>query len=174
MRVRTEAHRVVCLGAIVGALAAASAGPVLAQSAGDENCSVWTDYRRQIGENSAKIRRDGGRVYVWAGGAESGPEAEWYDVTGTPLNVGELQYGLGADAIPSIDIPLFVQPDDPRLMDLPPSPYRRCERPESADEIMVIGYVAGGTARAYPTALLDRHEVVNEQGADGKPFTVGW
>ena len=138
-----------------------------------DSCNVWTEYRRQIGEDSPKIRRDGEQVFVWAGGDESGPGAEWYEVTDTPINIAELQYGLGADAIPSIDVPLFVAPDDPRLMDIPPSPYRRCERPQSADEIMVIGYVAGGTARAYPTALLDRHEVVNEE-ANGKPFAVGW
>lgn len=138
-----------------------------------DSCNVWTEYRRQIGENSSKIRRDGDQVFVWAGGDESGPGAEWYEVTDAPINIAELQYGLGADAIPSIDVPLFVAADDPRLMDIPPSPYRRCERPQSIDEIMVIGYVAGGTARAYPTALLDRHEVVNEE-ANGKPFTVGW
>jgi hypothetical protein len=37
----------------------------------------------------------------------------------------------------------------------------------------VIGYVAEGQPRAYPTALLDGHELVNDE-ALGKPFTVGW
>ena len=86
---------------------------------------------------------------------------------------GDLQYGIGKDRIRSIDDPVFVAPTDPRLTGIPPSRYRRCERPESADEIMVIGYVAEGQARAYPTALMDRHEIVNDQ-ANGKPFTVGW
>lgn len=144
-----------------------------AAAAQPDSCSVWSEYRGLLGEGSAKIRREGDQVFVWAGGDESGPDSEWYEFTGAPVDPTELQYGIGKDRIRSIDIPLFVQPDDPRLMDIPPSPYRRCERPETPDEIMVIGYVAGGQARAYPTALLDRHEVVNEE-ANGKPFTVGW
>ena len=34
-------------------------------------------------------------------------------------------------------------------------------------------YVVGGDARAYPTALLDGHELVNDV-IGGKPRTVGW
>lgn len=154
-----------------GDAADGSAEPTVAVAA--DTCSVWSEYRGLLGEGSAKIKREGDQVFVWAGGDESGPGAEWYEFTDSPVDPTELQYGLGADAIPSIDVPLFVEPDDPRLMDIPPSPYRKCERPETADDIMVIGYVAGGQPRAYPTALLDRHEVVNET-ANGKPFTVGW
>lgn len=179
--------RLAALTAVVGGLAACGGAeaadgqagtegpaPVAQVAAAPDTCSVWTERRGIIGAESPKIRRDGDQLFVWAGGEESGPGAEWYDVTGTPLNVAELQYGIGADAIPSIDIPLFVPANDARLLDLPVSPYRRCERPETIEEIMVIGYVAGGTARAYPTGLLDRHEVVNENTPDGKPFTVGW
>jgi len=138
-----------------------------------DSCSVWSEFRGILGEGSAKIRTEGENVFVWASGEESGPGAEWYDFTGAPIDPTELQYGIGRDRIRSIDVPLFVRPDDERLMELPVSPYRRCERPETADDIMVIGYVAGGQPRAYPTGLLDRHEVVNET-ANGKPFTVGW
>ena len=138
-----------------------------------DSCSVWSEYRGLLGDGSSKIRRDGDEVFVWAGGDESGPGAEWYDFTDAPMDPAELQYGLGRDRIRSIDVPIFVSPDDPRLMELPVSPYRRCERPQTAGDIMVIGYVAAGQPRAYPTALLDRHEVVNET-ANGKPFTVGW
>lgn len=144
-----------------------------AQVAAADSCSVWSEYRGLLGAGSDKIREEGDQVFVWAGGEEAGPDAEWYDFTGAPIDPTELQYGIGRDRIRSIDIPIFVSPDDPRLMELPVSPYRRCERPEDADEIMVIGYVAAGQPRAYPTALLDRHEVVNET-ANGKPFTVGW
>jgi hypothetical protein len=161
----------VACGGADGETTDAARGPRLAAAA--DSCSVWSEYRGLLGEGSAKIRRDGEDVFVWAGGDESGPGAEWYEFTGAPVDPTELQYGLGADAIPSIDVPLFVEPDDPRLLQIRPSPYRRCERPETADEIMVIGYVAAGQPRAYPTALLDRHEVVNET-ANGKPFTVGW
>ena len=131
--------------------------------------------RGVLGEESPKIRRSGDSVFVSAGGDESGPGAEWFDFTGAPMDPAELQYGIGADRIESIDDPVFVQPDDPRLLDIEPSPYRPEERPETIDEIPVIGYLTdAGEARAYPTALLDRHEVVNDRTGQGKPFTVGW
>jgi len=87
--------------------------------------------------------------------------------------VEELQYGIGIDRIPSIDDPPFVEPDDARLLRIPPSPYRPDERPSTNEEIPVIGYVQDGEAPAYPTALLDRHEVVNDR-IRGKPVAVGW
>ena len=141
--------------------------------AANDSCSVWSEFRNVIGDDSPKIRREDGRTYVWAGGDESGPGAEWFDFTDAAIPAGELQYGIGKDRIRAIDDPLFVPPDDPRLLEIPPSPYRKCERAETADEIMVIGYVAEGQPRAYPTALLDGHELVNDE-AMGKPFTVGW
>ena len=68
---------------------------------------------------------------------------------------------------------LGLSPDDPRLLKLRPSPYRQAEKPTKSDEIMVIGYVIEGEARAYPAALLDGHELVNDRIGD-KPVTVGW
>lgn len=141
--------------------------------AGPDSCSVGSEVRGVIGEDSWKIRREGDRTYVWAGGERRGPGSHWYDFTDALIPAGELQFGIGKDRIRAIDQPLFVAPDDPRLLDIPPSGYRKCERPRTNDEIMVIGYVWQGQPRAYPTALLDRHEVVNDQGS-GKPFTVGW
>ncbi len=141
----------------------------------DPDCGVWEEYRAIIGDNSEKIRQEGDSTWVWIGGAESGPNAEWADFTGAPMPPGELQYGLGFDAIPSIDDPVFTRPDNPALLNLiPNSPYRTCERPRTNDEIMVIGYVAeNGEARAYPTGLLDRHELVNDEAGE-EYFTVGW
>ena len=49
----------------------------------------------------------------------------------------------------------------------------RGRKPKSNDEIDVIGYVDGDDARAYPIALLDQHELVNDN-VGGKPVTVGW
>ena len=78
------------------------------------------------------------------------------------------------DSIRAIDDPLFVKPDDPRLLKyVGRSPYRRDEVAKTNDEIRVIGVVRGATARAYPIALLDRHEVVNDR-IEGKPVAVGW
>jgi hypothetical protein len=131
-------------------------------------------FTNQLGEGSPKIRRDAdGEVYVYADGdLEDASTLEWYSFTGSPFPAEELQYGIGKDRIRAIDDPLFVSPDDPRLLAIPPSPYRK-EPVETADDIMVIGYVMEGEPRAYPTALLDRHEVVNDE-FKGKPVAVGW
>lgn len=131
------------------------------------------NFPSQLGEDSPKIRRqDDGRVLVWASGDLEGADSDWYDFTGAPFPPEELQYGIGKDEIRAIDDPLFVAPDDPRLLSIPPSRYRD-EPATTVDEIMVIGYVMEGEPRAYPTALLDQHEVVNDE-FKGKPVAVGW
>ncbi len=130
-------------------------------------------FRGILGADSPKVKRAGGKTLLWAGGDPRGDKAEWFDITDAPIPTEKLQYGIGKDRIRSIDDPLFVAPDDARLLRLPASHYRRKERPKTNDEIMVIGYVVGGEARAYPTALLDQHELVNDR-IGGKPVTVGW
>mgnify|MGYP001036832451 FL=1 len=62
------------------------------------------------------------------------------------------------DCIPSIDAPRFTAPG---------------EKPELHDEDLVLGLVRGGTARAYPVWVLDRHEIVNDVIA-GEPVAVTW
>ncbi len=130
-------------------------------------------YSGVLGSGSRKIRTEDGKTYLWAGGKPTGPQAHWYDFTGAPIRAANLQFGIGKDTIRAIDDPLFVSPDDPRLMKLPHSPYRPDERPKTTDDIMVIGYADGDDARAYPAALLDGHELVNDC-VGGKPVTVGW
>ena len=120
-----------------------------------------------------KVRDVGSKILLWASGERDTSDAKWYDFTGAPIPSAELQFGIGQDKIRSIDDPLFVSPDDPRLLDLPASRYRPDEQPESNDEIMVIGFARGDDARAYPAALLDRHELVNDH-VDGMPVTIGW
>ena len=124
-------------------------------------------------DNPWKIRREGDKTYIWSGGDKGGEGATWYDFTGAPMPPEELQFGIGKDRIRAIDDPYFVSPDDPRLIKIPPSPYRPTEKPKTNDDIMVIGYVENGIARAYPTALLDHHELVNDD-FKGKPVTVRW
>lgn len=134
-------------------------------------------FRGKLGKGNQKIKREGDKTFVWAGPREHGPgsdKATWYDFTGAPFAPEELQFGIGMDSIPSIDDPMFVDADDARLLKyLPSSPYRRDERPKTIEEIQVIGFVNGDEARAYPIALLDRHELVNDT-VGGKPVTVGW
>ncbi len=130
-------------------------------------------YRGVIGPKSKKIKRVGDKTFISASRDPSSPEAEWYDFTGSVIPPGELQFGIGKDSIPAIDDPLFVTPDDPRLLKLSHSPYRKEERPSTFDEIKVSGFMHGDQARAYPIALLDHHEFVNVD-IGGKPVTVGW
>ena len=93
--------------------------------------------------------------------------AEW----GTNYSDGATS---GKDRIRAIiDDPYFVSPDDPRSIKIPPSRYRPTEKPKTNDNIMVIGYVENGIARAYPTALLDHHELVHD-AFKGKPVTASW
>jgi hypothetical protein len=127
-----------------------------------------------LGPDSVKIRRVGGRTFLYAEGDPASDTAEWYDFTGALIPPDELQYGIGKNTIRPIDDPLFVSPDDRRLLEMiPSSSYRFEAKPESVEDIWVIGYVEGGQAKAYPVALLDHHELVNDT-IGGKPITVGW
>ncbi|MCH8878650.1 MAG: DUF3179 domain-containing protein [Planctomycetes bacterium] len=130
-------------------------------------------FRGVLGADSDKIKKIGDRTLLWASGDRESDGAKWYDFTGAPMPAEDLQFGIGQDAIKAIDDPVFVDPDDPRLLRIPTSTYRPEEEPKTNDEIMVIGYVYGDDARAYPVALLDDHELVNDM-VGGKPVTVGW
>ncbi|MCP4247489.1 MAG: DUF3179 domain-containing protein [bacterium] len=158
---------VVLIAAVIVAL------PFMTAAAGDKD-SQKPKYRGLLGPDNKKVRTEGDKTLLWAGGGKpDSAEAQWYDFTGSPISAADLQFGIGKDRIRSIDDPLFVSPDDPRLLELPPPGYGRAEKPKTNDEIEVIGYVVDGQARAYPTALLDRHELVNDR-IGGKPVTVGW
>jgi hypothetical protein len=160
---------VVVLSSTVGILIAIAC---LAQTK-DETSSSSKEYRGLLGPDSKKVKKEGGKTYLWAAGKPSSPDAKWYDFTGSPIPPAELQFGIGKDRIRSIDDPLFVKPDDPRLLKLARSPYRRDEKPPTNDDIPVIGYAVGNDVRAYPIALLDFHEVVNDRIGD-KALAVGW
>jgi len=134
-------------------------------------------YAGRLGSGSDRIRRENGKVYIWAGGGPPGSKsAKYFDFTGAPFAPEDLQFGIGKDRIRAIDEPYFVKPDDPRLLKaIPQSPYpdRRGRQRRSNDDILVIGYVQQGQARAYPVALLDRHELVMDRFGR-KPVAVGW
>lgn len=117
-----------------------------------------------------KIIRTEDRQYLWARGPLD-PDHErsrWFDMTGSPLPLEKFQYGIGQDTIPSIDHPVFVDPDDPRLLEK----WRRVVH-DHIDRLQVIGVARNGVARAYPIALLNHHELVNDE-FHGRPVTVGW
>ncbi len=106
---------------------------------------------------------DDGRQLLWAGGPSNGEGAEWFDVTDSPLKPQGYQHGIGKDSIPAIDQPKFV------------AIRRRKELLEYGinDDTPVIGYAHKGEAKAYPIAIMDHHELVNDF-VGGKPVTVGW
>lgn len=66
--------------------------------------------------------------------------------------------GLPKDAIPAIDDPRFVPAQQATFV--------------AADE-PVVGVVLAGQARAYPTWLLNGHEIVNDE-IGGTAFAVTW
>ncbi|GJM26339.1 MAG: hypothetical protein DHS20C16_27540 [Phycisphaerae bacterium] len=139
----------------------------------DDKVEKKTEYRGIIGPESKKIKIEGDKTLVWGGVNPKTGREEWYDFTGAPFDAADLQFGIGKYRIVAIDDPMFVEPTDRRLMNVPVSPYRKDERPKTPDDIMVIGWVEGDDVRAYPISLLDRHELVNDT-IGGKPVTVGW
>jgi len=66
--------------------------------------------------------------------------------------------GLPKDAIPAIDKPVFVPAGQAKFMQ---------------DEEPVIGVAIGGVARAYPTWLLNGHEIVNDT-IGNRSIAVTW
>ncbi len=166
-------NRTTRLGIALGAATLCVLTAIAVIAGDDGGQSAPRKFRGLLGPQSWKVRKENGKTFLWAGGDRSGPKADWYDFTGSVIPPAQLQFGIGKDRIRSIDDPLFVTPDDPRLSKIPASPYRPEEKAQKNDDIMVIGLVEGGVARAYPTALLDHHELVNDRIA-GKPVTVGW
>lgn len=106
------------------------------------------------------IERDG-KTLLWASG-QTWDESKWFDVTDALVDTSTFNHALGVDRISSIDEPLFVLSDDPKLAEF-----------GITDEAFTIGYAEGDEAKAYPTHVLNRHELVNDW-LRGKPITVGW
>ena len=157
---------------LVLALLGSIPGIVRAQNRGGDE----TKYRGLLGPTSKKVKQEGGKTYIYAGPRRSDPNtpgAPWYDFTGSVIPTDKLQFGIGKDTIRAIDDPLFVSPDDSRLLALGRNVYRQAEAAKTNDELRVLGFVVEGEARAYPVGLLDHHELVNDV-FKGKPVTVGW
>ncbi|MCP3982128.1 MAG: DUF3179 domain-containing protein [bacterium] len=107
------------------------------------------------------IVEEDGRTKLWAAEDDEG-NVEWFDMTGAEIDPYRFQFGIGKDTIPSIDRPEYVPPDDPRL----------ASRGVTL-ETEVLGVEIDGIARAYPVAVMDMHEVVNDDFG-GKAFAVLW
>ena len=101
------------------------------------------------------VEKDG-RTLLYAG------EDDWFDVTDSSIDPASFQYGIGRDTIPSIDEPVFVRADDPKL-----------EAVGIDMDTMVLGVSRGGVSKAYPVHLMDGHEIVNDDFG-GESFAVLW
>ena len=90
------------------------------------------------------------------------PVADERDAASTPRAVDrnlQVFTVTGKDAIPAIRDPEFVNAADAEA-------WMTAEEP-------VIGVEIDGEARAYPTAMLSRHEIVNDV-LGGEPIAVTW
>jgi hypothetical protein len=65
------------------------------------------------------------------------------------MNPDYFNFGLGMDAIPSIDDPRVIEEGDP-------------DYPEPDSRIQVFGVDHNGERRAYRVSTLSRHEVIND------------
>lgn len=81
-----------------------------------------------------------------------------------PVPTSELQYAIGQDQIAAITDPVFAA--DWSGLDVP----ENAELPGLLDASPVVGVERDGRARAYPLAVLDWHEVVND--SFGGPLLV--
>lgn len=126
----------------------------------------WSGMQRpQAQPHRMPIIERGGKTLLWAKGDTVNLETSdtlWFDMTDALVDPKKFQYGIGKDSIPAIDDPVYVDPDDPRLIDF----GILADHP-------IFGYEVDGIARGYSPILLGRHELVNDRFGD-KPVTVGW
>lgn len=93
------------------------------------------------------------QVLVFGGAVDAQRWVEQVTIDGDPV-----LRGLPKDAIPAIDAPRFVSAADATFVH---------------DEEPVIGLTAGSEARAYPTWMLNAHEIVNDR-LGGRALAVTW
>ena len=93
-----------------------------------------------------------GAALVWSGARKNG-----FDLDNASIPVGEiLSGGPPRDGIPAIDNPRFIAAGAADFL---------------ADDSRVIGVARGDSARAYPIAILNWHEIVNDE-IGGDPIVV--
>jgi len=87
----------------------------------------------------------------------SNPNSEWL------IPVSEVKDGgPGKDGIPSIDSPIFINPEDETVITI-------------SDDDLIVGYVDRGQAKAIPHYLLDWHEIVNDNtDIVGESITISY
>ncbi len=82
-----------------------------------------------------------------------------FDVTRHTVPLSEIQRSVPRDAIPALVHPRFVTAGEVgKLLDV---------------RDRVLGIYLNGEAKAYPTRILNWHELVNDE-AGGQPILVSW
>ncbi len=113
-------------------------------------------------QHSRPMKTENGRTLLWARGDVDAGDVEWFDLTDSTIDPRDFQFGVGKDAIASIDEPQFTSFDDPLI----------AERGITL-ETPVLGVYVDGVARAYSVDVMNMHEIVNDEIA-GKPYAVLW
>ncbi len=103
-----------------------------------------------------EIAKDGG--FAWIDGDDTIP----HRVERKVVEKGIAKDGHPIDALKSIDTPRFYASHDEAAKHL-----------GLRDDDRVLGVAVGKDARAYPTRILDRHEIVNDT-IGGRPLAVVW
>ncbi|GAB4351909.1 MAG: DUF3179 domain-containing protein [Immundisolibacter sp.] len=110
-----------------------------------------------------------GRIVIWtlvAAAVATGAPAWWnsrgpdngFALDATLVDPTEIvPGGPGRDGIPAIDRPRFAAAQDSRM----------------APDARVLGIELRGQARAYPVAVLERHEIVNDR-IGGRPVVISY
>ncbi len=89
----------------------------------------------------------------------AGPGKRPFDVTRHIIPLSAIDYSIPRDAIPALARPRFVAAEE--------------ARGRLKDSDRVLGVFLKGEAKAYPTRILNWHELVNDQ-AGGQPILVSW
>ncbi len=107
-------------------------------------------------DNIAILQNDSGNSDNSDTNADNNDNSDSSDNSDTNYNewlvpIGQIKDGgPGKDGIPSIDNPIFVDPDDDNASYV-------------NDEDLVIGIKRGNDTKAYPHKILDYHEIVNDE-----------
>jgi hypothetical protein len=98
-------------------------------------------------------------LLVLASACAAAPFKNGFDLAGALVPAGEIvSGGPPRDGIPALDAPSFVSAQSADFL---------------RDEDRVLGLVHNGIAKAYPIAILNWHEIVNDEFA-GQPVAVSY